>query len=182
MRGMKSRFTLAAARVVLLLLAGSLLTTTVYVKSEAAEKKDAKKPDKEKEKKSPPKPATDEEKAGIGYGGAKVQLAPMMAPYRTSRGVQYQVVIVRMTLDVGVNEKPACFMIPIIHEKFLLYFNKTQPTPADFVGQRKDVMLKALLDLATETTDRGFYAGVELVDETSPPMDPKSQTLSVQCK
>ena len=106
----------------------------------------------------------------------------MMAPYRTPGGIRYQVVTVRMVLDVGINEKPACYMIPIVHEKFLLYFNKTMPQPEDFQGQRKDVMIKTLLDLATATTDRGFYAGVELVDETTPPLDPKSQTLSVQCK
>lgn len=123
------------------------------------------------------------EEKPVGYGGAKVQFAPMMAPYRVpGGGVRYQVITLRITLDVGLNEKPACFMIPIVHEKYLLYFAKIMPTPEDFQGQRKDVMMENLLKIATETTDRGFYAGVELVDETTPPMDPKSQTLSTQCK
>jgi hypothetical protein len=120
----------------------------------------------------------------VGYGGAKVQLAPLMVPYRMpgSAGVRYNVVSVRLVLDVGLNERPACFMIPIIHEKFLMYFYKTMPPPADFAGQRLDVMKEALLKIATDTTTRGMYSGVEFVDETSPPLDPKSQTLSTQCK
>ncbi len=122
------------------------------------------------------------EEQPIGYGGAKVQLAPIMAPYGDGRTVRYQVVTVRMVLDVGLNERPACFMIPVVHEKILLYLYKNMPQPADLQGQRKDVFTKALLDVATETTDRGFYSGVELVDDTSPPLDPKSQTLSTQCK
>lgn len=124
--------------------------------------------------------AADEEP--IGYGGAKVQLAPIMAPYRVGNSVRYRVVIVRMVLDVGLNERPACFMIPAVHEKILLYLYKTMPVPADLQGQRKDVFTKALLDVATDATDRGYYSGVELVDETSPAIDPKSQTLSAQCK
>ena len=118
----------------------------------------------------------------IGYGGAKVQLAPIMAPYRDGRLVKYQVVTLRMVLDVGLNERPACLMIPVVHEKILMYLYKAMPQPADLQGQRRDVFTKALLDVATATTDRGFYSGVELVDETSPEMDPKSKTLSAQCK
>jgi hypothetical protein len=126
----------------------------------------------------PPAPA----EGPVGYGGAKVQLAPIMSPYKTPSGVRYQVVTVRMVLDVGVNERPSCFMIPVVHEKILLYLNRTQPQPADLMGQRKDVFLKDILDVATAVTSRGFYAGVELVDDTSPPLDPKSQTLSTQCR
>lgn len=148
-----------------------------------AKGKDAKPADaKPKEKKAPP-PQPKEGEAGIGYGGAKVQLQPLMSPYKGAGGrVQYQVITVRLVLDVGVNEKPACFMIPIIQEKLLLYLAKKQPRPEDLTGQRKDVFLKEILDVATAATDRGFYSGVELVDETSPELDPKSRTLSTQCK
>jgi hypothetical protein len=120
----------------------------------------------------------------IGYGGAMVQLNPMMSPYRTPSGIRYQVVTLRLVLDVGVNERPACFMAPVVHEKIMFYLYKTMPQPADLVGQRRDVLEKALLDLATATTDRGFYSAVRVVDEESPPLmsDPKSQTLSTQCK
>jgi hypothetical protein len=133
--------------------------------------------------------AADEEP--IGYGGAKVQLNPIMAPYRVGNSVRYQVVTVRLILDVGVNERPACFMVPIVHEKFVLHFYKTMPTPADFVGQRKDVLQQTLLDIATATTDRGYYSGIEVVDDSmlaprdekaGAPLDPKSQTLSTQCR
>ena len=96
----------------------------------------------------------------IGYGGAKVPLAPIMAPYRIGKSVRYQVVTVRMVLDVGLNERPACFMIPVVHEKILLYLYKAMPQPADLEGQRKDVFLKALLDVATDATDRGLFSGI----------------------
>lgn len=123
------------------------------------------------------------EEKPVGYGGAMVQLAPMMAPYRLpGEGVRYQVVTFRLVLDVGLNERAACFMAPVVHEKFLLYLAKKMPTPEDFQGQRKDVMLEDLLNVATATTTRGMYSGVQLVDETSPAMDPKSQTLSTQCR
>jgi hypothetical protein len=122
------------------------------------------------------------EEKPVGYGGAKVQMAPIMSPYRVGNTVRYQVVTVRLVLDVGLNERPSCFMVPVVHEKFLMYFYKTQPVPEDFKGQRLDVMQKNLLDIATATTDRGFYAGVEVVDDTAPALDPKSQTLSTQCR
>lgn len=119
----------------------------------------------------------------VGYGGAKVQLMPLMVPYRVpGAGVRYNVVSVRLVLDVGLNERPACFMAPVIHEKFLLYFYKTMPPPEDFAGQRLDVMKEALLKVAIDATTRGMYSAVEFVDETSPPLDPKSLTLTSQCK
>lgn len=128
-------------------------------------------------------PATAAEEP-VGYGGAKVQLAPIMSPYRTPSGVRYQVVTLRLVLDVGVNERPACFMVPVVHEKFMFYLYNKMPQPADFQGQRAEVMIKELLDLATRTTTRGFYSGVELVreGEDKSQMDPKSQTLSTQCR
>lgn len=131
---------------------------------------------------APPPPPTAE--GPIGYGGAKVQLNPIMSPYRTPSGIRYQVITVRLVLDVGVNERPACFMAPVVHEKILFYLYKNMPSPADLRGQRRDVFLKEMLDLATATTDRGFYAGVELVGDTEDQsmMDPKSKTLTSQCK
>jgi hypothetical protein len=120
----------------------------------------------------------------VGYGGAMVQLAPLMAPYRSGNRVLYHVVTLRLILDVGVNERPACFMAPVVHEKFLQYFYKNMLSPSDVVGQRRDVTEKALLDVATAATARGFYSAVRVVDESSPPLmsDPKSQTLSTQCR
>ncbi len=103
----------------------------------------------------------------IGYGGAKVRLAPFMAPYRTPSGVRYQVITLQLILDAGLNEKPACFMAPIIHEKFWMYLNSALLQPADLVGQRKEVLEKKLLDIAVATTDRGYYSGVQIVDESS---------------
>lgn len=126
----------------------------------------------------------------VGYGGVKIQLSPIMAPYRTSAGIRYQVVTIRLVLDMGINERPACFMVPVVHEKFLLYFYQAMLTPADFAGQRRDVVAKTLLDLATAATDRGYFSGIEIVDDsaltrndkTPSTLDPRSQTLSTQCK
>jgi hypothetical protein len=127
-------------------------------------------------------PARAADEKPVGYGGAIVQLAPFMAPYRSSEGIRYQVMTFRLVLDVGLNERAACFMAPIVHEKFLLYLYKKMPTPEDFQGQRKDVMLEDLLKVATEATTRGMYSAIQLVDETSPELDPKSKTLTSQCK
>lgn len=127
----------------------------------------------------------------IGYGGAKVQLQPFMVPYKSGSGIQYQVVTLRLVLDVGLMERAGCFMAPIVHEKLLLCLHKLKPTPADFVGQRKEVMQKEMLDVAIAATDRGIYSAVEVVDEamlqvkdekTGTHMDPKSTTLTSQCK
>ncbi len=126
----------------------------------------------------------------VGYEGFKIQLAPIMSPYRTSSGVRYQVVTLRLMLNAGDTERPGCFMVPIIHEKFLMYFNKVQPAPADFVGQRKDVLAEELLKLAIATTDRSYFSGVEIVDDgmlargedKTTNLDPRSATLSTQCR
>ena len=173
------------ASLLAVLLAGLGLTTSAgFAKEASAKKSEGKKPE-EKKPKAPPRPGSAEAEGAIGYGGARVQLSPMMAPYRTPSGVTYQVVTLRLVLDVGINERPACFMAPIVHEKILMYLNKAQLQPADLVGQRKEVFEKTLLNIATATTDRGYYSGVELVDDASKPLtelDTKSQTLSAQCK
>ena len=127
----------------------------------------------------------------IGYGGARVQLMPFMVPYKTSSGLQYQVVTLQLVLDVGVMERAGCFMAPIVHEKLLLYLHKLKPVPADFQGQRLEVIQKEMLDVATAATDRGVYSAVNFVyetmlqmkdDKTGTHMDPKSTTLTSQCK
>lgn len=123
------------------------------------------------------------QQGGVGYGGAKVQLQPMMVPTRNSAGeVRYEVLTVRLVLDVGERERPACFSIPYVHEAMLLYLYHANLTPADLIGQRQEVLAKSLLDVAIKATDRGFYSAVEIVNEGTQAMDPKSQTLSNQCK
>jgi hypothetical protein len=130
----------------------------------------------------------------VGYGGAKIQMMPIMAPYRTPSGVRYQVLTLRLVLAPNPEtERPACFMVPIIHEKILLYLYGANLQLADFSGQRLEVLATKLLEVATATTDRGYFTGVEFLDDQSmlPPagnvktassLDPRSQTLSSQCR
>lgn len=129
----------------------------------------------------------------VGYGGAKIQMMPIMAPVHTPSGVQYQVLTVRLVLAPGDNERPACFMVPIIHEKILLYLHGARLTKADFSGQRLDVLATRLLEIAIQTTDRSYFTGVEFLDDnsmlptpgdarTATSLDPRSQTLSSQCR
>jgi hypothetical protein len=96
--------------------------------------------------------------------------------------VRYEVLTVRVVLDVGERERPACFSIPYVHEAMLTYLYHANLTPADLIGQRQEVLAKNLLEVAIKTTDRGFYSAVEIVNEGTQAMDPKSQTLSNQCK
>ncbi|MCB2107584.1 MAG: hypothetical protein KDE14_07790 [Rhodobacteraceae bacterium] len=130
---------------------------------------------------------------GVGYGGAKVELQPMMVPTRNSSGeVRYEVLTLRIVLDAGPRERPACFSIPYVHEKLLTYMYHANLTPADLIGQRQEVLAKNLLKVAIDATDKNFYSAVEIVDEGAQAMkqldpnaralDPKSQTLSNQCK
>lgn len=129
----------------------------------------------------------------VGYGGAKIQMLPMMAPYRTSSGVQYQVLTIRLLLAPGDNERPACFMVPILHEKFLMHMHDAKLTQADFAGQRLEVLATKLMEIAVANTDRGYFTGIEFLDDQSlppapasvknaTPLDPRSQTLSSQCR
>jgi hypothetical protein len=134
--------------------------------------------------------AQEGEQQGVGYGGAKVQMQPIMAPYRTTSGIRYEVLTVQLTLDAGPRERPACFSVPILHDRMVAYLYEANLTAADFVGQRRDVLAKNLFDLAVKTVGRGFYSAVEIIDieprptgsTAPPPMDPKSMTLSAQCK
>jgi hypothetical protein len=131
----------------------------------------------------PASAAEEDEAKGVGYGGAKVQMQPLMVPTRAKDGsVRFEVLTVRLILDAGARERPACFSIPIVHEKMLMYLYKANLTSADLDGPRLEVLANNLLDVAIKTTAKGYYAGIEIVDESSQAMDPKSQTLSNQCK
>jgi hypothetical protein len=131
-----------------------------------------------------------EEAAPVGYGGAKVQMQPLMAPYRTSGGVRYEPVTVRLTLDAGPKERPACFSIPIVHDRMVRFLHRANLTAADLAGQRREVLAQRLFEVALKATGKGFYSAAEIVDieprpddpKAAPPMDNKSMTLSAQCK
>ena len=127
----------------------------------------------------------------VGYSNVRIQLMPLMAPYRTSRGIQYEVVTLRVVLAPGETERAACFMIPMIHEKFLYHLYNAKLSEADFVGQRREVMEKNLLNVAVAATDKSFYTAVEMLDDsrllptdgkTNSSMDTRSTTLSAQCR
>jgi hypothetical protein len=131
----------------------------------------------------------------VGYGGVKIQMTPIMAPYRTSRGVQYHVLTIRLVLAPNpATERPACFMVPIIHEKFLMYLYDAKLQAADFSGQRLEVLAQRLLDVAIATTDRSYFTAVEFLDDQTmlpnpggskasvSSLDQRSQTLSTQCR
>jgi len=136
--------------------------------------------EKKEEKKSESK--EEEEAAPVGYGGAKVQMSPFMVPYRASDGIRYEPVMVRLVLDAGPKERSACFSVPYVHDRFLAYFYKANLTMADFVGERRQLMAKNLFQVAIDTVGKGYYSDVEVIDTDAPPLDPKSQTLSAQCK
>jgi len=118
---------------------------------------------------------------GVGYGGALVQMQPIMVPYQSPDGTHFQVVTIRIQLPIGEKERPACFVLPYVHEKILMYLYTAKLAPADFSGQRRDLLAKKLLDLAIASTDRGYYTGLQIIDQDAPPLDPKSMTLSTQC-
>src|SRR5688500_10446013 len=77
----------------------------------------------------------------VGYGGAKIQMLPMMVPYRVGKDLRYHVLTIRLLLAPNPEtERPACFMVPILHEKILLYLHSQKFVQADFSGQRLDVL------------------------------------------
>ncbi len=131
----------------------------------------------------------------VGYGGAKIQLMPMMAPYRVGKDLRYQVLTLRLVLAPNPEtERPACFMVPILHEKILLYLHKAKLQQADFSGQRLDVLKEKLLEVAVSNTDKSYFTAVEFLDDQSmlpttggskasaTSLDPRSSTLTSQCK
>lgn len=133
-------------------------------------------------------PAHAEEKVegAVGYGGSKVQMHPMMVPVRNSAGqVRFEVLTLRIILDTGPKERPACFSVPIVHEKILMYLYHAKLTPDDLQGQKRELLAKNILNVAVRSTERGYYSGIEVVnidDRGTQALDPKSQTLSNQCK
>jgi hypothetical protein len=105
----------------------------------------------------------------VGYGTPiKIQMMPMMAPYRTSSGVRYHVLTVRLVLNPSPEkERPACFMVPVLHEKILMYLHKAKLVQADFSGQRLDVLREKILDIAVANTDKTYFASIEFLDDQS---------------
>jgi hypothetical protein len=146
-----------------------------------------------------------QEKDGVGYGGAHVQLKPLMVPIRFPGGqIRFEALIVRLTLDVGARERPACFSIPIVHEKLLLYLYGAGLTQADTIGPRRGVLTNKILEVAIASTAKGYYSAAEIVDQStlelemkqanvkkdsssgaSTPkeqLENKSKTLTIQCQ
>ena len=164
-------------------LALALCLTTASIAMAAdhgAPKTEKKAPAKAPEKKAPPAAGGE---GKVGYSDTQIQLGGMMAPTRSRDGTKFEVVTIRLQLAVGENERAACWMAPIVAEKLLMYLHGAKLEPADFQGQRRELLIKNLFDVAVKTTDRGYYTGIALVDETTPPLtDPKSMTLSSQCK
>jgi len=132
-----------------------------------------------KEMKDYKKPKEDNGK--VGYSEDKIRLKGMMVPIRAGASTNYEVITVQLALAPGETARPACWMVPIIHEKMLMYLAAAHLEKADFDGQRREVLAKNLFNVAVQATDRGYYTGVELVDETTPPLEDKSKTLSSQC-
>ncbi len=146
----------------------------------AADKGEKKAPPKA-EKKAPP-PAAEAGEGKIGYSDSEIQLNGMMVPIKTRNGMNYEVLTLRLQLGPGETERPACWMTPIVHEKMLMYLHDANLSDEDFVGQKRELLAKALLDVAIKATDKGYYSAVILVEETSPPLAQKSLTLTSQCK
>jgi hypothetical protein len=122
-------------------------------------------------------PAVAQEKSGVGYGGAYVQLKPIMAPVIGPRGVmQYEAVTIRLILDVGEKERGGCFSAPMVHEKIVLHLYKNPLTMADLVGQRRDVLAKSLLAVAIAATDKGYYSDVKIIDPAQLELEAKKAT------
>src|SRR5689334_2447530 len=85
----------------------------------------------------------------VGYGEDVIQMAPLMAPYKSSIGMRYEVLTIRLKLGLEINERNACFSVPIIHDKFVQYVYGANLSPADFVGERRKVLAEKLFEVAT---------------------------------
>jgi hypothetical protein len=127
-------------------------------------------------------PAFASEGAPIGYGGKRIQLLPVMAPYRTSAGVRYEVLTLRLTFDTGVRERPACFSVPIVHDRIIRWLYRANLTGADFVGERRGVLEKNLFDVAVNTVGRGYYSALELVNPETEDLNPKTKAKTKSAK
>ncbi len=163
------------------LIFGHAATAAEHAAPKAEKKAPAKAP--EKKKAAPPAQSAAGAEGKVGYSDTQIQLGGMMAPTLGRDGATYQVVTLRLQLAVGENERAACWMAPIVAEKLLMYLHSAKLEAADFQGQRRELLVKNLFDVAVKATDRGYYTGVVLLDETTPPLtDPRSMTLSSQCK
>ena len=76
----------------------------------------------------------------VGYGEDVIQMAPLMAPYKSSAGVRYEELTIRLKLGLVENERKACFSVPIIHDRFVQYVYSANLTSADFTGERRKVL------------------------------------------
>jgi hypothetical protein len=129
------------------------------------------------------------QRPAIGYGGPRIQLHPIMTPYHTSKGTLYQPVTIRLIIPEALDgssgtelQRAACYAIPIVHEHLLFFLHRAQLTSLDFLGQRREVLANGLLKTVIEKVGPGLYAGLELVDDDTPPLSPTSRTLSTQCR
>lgn len=118
-----------------------------------------------------------QDKSGVGYGGAYVQLKPIMTPVIGPGGkVGFEAVTIRLILDAGEKERGGCFSAPMVHEKFVMHFFKNKPTMADLVPPRRDVLAKQLLEVAIAATDKGYYSDVKIIDPAQLQLEAKKST------
>ena len=126
-----------------------------------------------------------EDEGAIGYTGPRIQLAPFLAPYVTPAGPQYEVLTIRLRLPEGV-ERPGCWLVPIVHEKILMYLYDAKLKRADFQGERREALRENIFKVVIKARDRSVYTNLTFVDSNSDPIsqetDPRSATLSTQCK
>jgi hypothetical protein len=135
------------------------------------------------------------EKGGaLSSEGPHLRLSPMMAPYQTSAGIAYQPLMIevevigaagegeKLDTEGNLRQKQACFIIPLIHDKLLEYLFKANLTSADFYGERRDVLQKNMFDALIAYVGKGFFVKLTLLGDNPPPLEPASQTLSVQCR
>ena len=77
-----------------------------------------------------------------------------------------------MVKRVLSGEKPDS--IPIVHDRIVRYLYKAKLTPADFSGERRDVLAKNLFDVAVNTVGRGYYTALEIADPNTDDLNPKT--------
>jgi hypothetical protein len=120
---------------------------------------------------------------GIGYDGARIQMKPLMVPVREKKGgVSYHPLVVRLMLSPGRYERPACFSVPYVHERVMMHLARTPLERADLVGPRREILARTILEIATQATAHGYYLAAEVVDDSSPPLEPRSQVMSTMCR
>jgi len=130
--------------------------------------------------------------SGIGYDGPRIQLHPIMTPYRSSAGIRYEPLVIRLVLPSvdaeglpttgSPRQRATCFSIPYVHEALLMHVHGAGLRSEDFRGPRRELLAKNLLDAAVKKVGPGYFAALELADVDSPPLTPTSQTLSTQCR